>query len=163
MDPEESRDSLFDSGNIEDAAGTKQPAPAVIASLTPIKAPLEDSAKDAAREDPRKKLPAYTESDVDALLESDSGEIEHGAEIFHEHVACCSLVCVPDTNPMPFTLLRRARRIPCQGRCQAFPFQQVPCSALFLCPARQAQHGGHCQCDSGSSGLSTGSDSGPSS
>ena len=81
MDPEESRDSLFDSGNIEDAAGIKQPAPAVIASLTPIKAPLEDSAKDAAREDPRKKLPAYTEADVDAVLESDSGEIEHGAEL----------------------------------------------------------------------------------
>ena len=79
MDPEESRESLFDSGNTEDAAETKQPAAVVIASLTPIKAPLEDSAKDAAREDPRKKLPVYTESDVDKLLESDSGEIEHGA------------------------------------------------------------------------------------
>lgn len=77
---DDSRDSLFDSGVIEeeDAAEAKQPtaAPSLPA---PKKAPLEDSAKDAAREDPRKKLPAYSEDAVDALLESDSGEIEHGA------------------------------------------------------------------------------------
>ena len=79
-DPESSNDSLFASDEVaEKDAKPKQ------ASASGQKPPLEDSAKDGARADPRKeKAPAreYTEDDIDAELADDPEEsidIDHGA------------------------------------------------------------------------------------
>ena len=77
-DPENSKDSLFDDDDdiVEEPSAAKTTA----AATTKV-APLEDSAKGGPdRPDPRKKaVTEYSEADIDAELESDSMEIEHGA------------------------------------------------------------------------------------